>query len=186
MATIADLANALFLPLLLFFIPFLILKLGGKSLPKSLQYLFVNKSDYSPFSGLPATIAYAFILVIAMLALTALESAVLFQLGLLDLDKVSELIKRQTSIVLIVAMFVSPIAEEVFFRGLLQRRFGMLFSAAAFGISHALYNSVAEIVGAFTLGLLLSFYVAKRKSIAAPILAHMFYNLLSIASLTWQ
>lgn len=179
-----DALRALALPLFFLFFPFLILKLKGYPFSKSLSYLFVVKSDFSGLKGFLRTSVNSFLLLIVMLAITAIESIILFKLGLMDLEKVQTIIMRQSAYVLFIAVIISPIAEEVFFRGLLQRRFGMLASTFAFGLSHALYGSVAELIGALTMGLLLSFYVQRKRSLAAPIFAHMAYNLISVLSMT--
>ncbi|MFH1751054.1 MAG: type II CAAX endopeptidase family protein [Candidatus Micrarchaeota archaeon] len=186
MANAQEALQALAIPLFLLFFPFVYLKLKKFKFPRVLEYLFINGRDFSPPLGFGRTLANSFILLIGMLALTAVESLILAQLGLLDLDKVGVVIRRQSSFVLMVAVLLSPVAEEVFFRGFLQRTFGPLISAAAFGLSHALYGSVSELVGAFTLGLLLSFYVRERKSIAAPIFGHMLYNVLAVLSFSYS
>src|SRR3989344_1382780 len=184
MSTVTELIDTLALPLFFLLLPFIYLRLKGMRLQKALQYLYVNKADFAGWKGKLSTASNAFALLVAMLALTTLETVILDSFGLLDLDKVSGLLLRQPPFVLLIAVMLSPIAEEIFYRGLLQRRLGVFLSAFLFGASHALYGSGAEILGALTLGLLLSLYVARKKSIAAPIFAYMLYNEVAVLSLT--
>ncbi len=84
---------------------------------------------------------------------------------------------------LIFAVFIAPINEEIFFRGLLVPRIGILPSAIIFSILHASYNSTfgIEIIAAFIFGLLAGYVFKKTKSLYPSILAHMLVNALALA-----
>ena len=75
----------------------------------------------------------------------------------------------------------APVTEELFFRGLLTSRFGILVSSAVFGLMHFAYGSMVEVVGAFLIGIVLAATFKQSKSITPCILAHMAYNALAIA-----
>lgn len=81
--------------------------------------------------------------------------------------------------------FITPIAEELVFRGLIYKRFretfpmirAIIWSAMIFGLYHG--NLVQALYG-LILGLLLAYIYEKYGSIKAPILAHIVLNLTSV------
>ncbi len=83
---------------------------------------------------------------------------------------------------LIFAVIIAPINEEIFFRGLLVPRIGILPSAILFGILHASYNSTfgVEVIAAFIFGLLAGYIFKKTKSLYPSILAHMLVNAVAL------
>lgn len=111
--------------------------------------------------------------------------------GILD-DAIARL--DPTALVLAVVL-VAPIAEEIFFRGLVLNawlreygaRFGIIGSAALFGAIHAdtssgeaLLTSVVRVVPIFGLGLALAFVYRRTGSLLAAIGMHVGFNALSI------
>lgn len=81
---------------------------------------------------------------------------------------------------ILAAVFFAPISEELFFRGFLAKKYGMLLSALAFSISHILYGSLFELLGAFLVGLVFAWYFIKENNLAVCIFAHSFYNISSL------
>lgn len=85
----------------------------------------------------------------------------------------------------ITVVILAPIWEELFFRGILLRRFGLRFttpvaivlSSMIFGLAHIGGNSM---INAFLLGCFLSFAYLKTKSIVVPIVLHVISNFLSV------
>ncbi len=77
---------------------------------------------------------------------------------------------------------VGPIDEEVFFRGFLVPRLGILISALLFGILHAGYDSSfgIEIIAAFIFGLLAGYVFKRTKSLYPSIIAHVLVNSLTL------
>jgi membrane protease YdiL (CAAX protease family) len=93
---------------------------------------------------------------------------------------------------LVFTFLIAPIDEEILFRGFLVPRLGGIFksawagiivSAIIFAILHLSYLSVSEFAAAFLFGLLAGYAFYKTKSLYPSILAHMFVNFLTIASL---
>ncbi len=82
--------------------------------------------------------------------------------------------------VLLLAVVLAPFSEELFFRGLLSSRFGVVLSAIAFAVVHVAYGSVTEIAGVFFIGLILALIFKKSGSILPCIAIHMVYNTMSI------
>lgn len=71
---------------------------------------------------------------------------------------------------------VRVIGEEIFFRGFLVPRFGIFWPALLFGLAHAMYGSMVQIMGAFLLGLILGKAFEVNKGIIPNIIAHLAYN----------
>ncbi len=82
----------------------------------------------------------------------------------------------------VVGGIISPVAEEIFFRGMLYgyfRRWGMwaalLFSTTAFVLAHAIFHRIPlpQIVG----GILFALAYEKEKNLMVPITIHILGNL---------
>ncbi len=118
------------------------------------------------------------VLFVGMLVVSVLVDFVLTFLGINDIAIAH---RRLTALkgmpfLLFYVFAVRIPAEEVFFRGLLVKKFNVLLPALVFGLMHASYGSIAEIIGAFALGLLLSEAFLVNKTIYPNILAHCLYN----------
>jgi membrane protease YdiL (CAAX protease family) len=89
----------------------------------------------------------------------------------------------QLLLLLVVGGMIAPIAEEVFFRGILMQRWarrwgtltGVLASSALFALLHQ------EWLGRFAAGVLLSALYLRTRRLWAPIVAHALTNVLVIA-----
>lgn len=89
-----------------------------------------------------------------------------------------------------------PIAEELYFRGLLYRWFqlrmrlwpAVLISSLIFGLAH--YDSLAVMISSFILGVVNAIAMERTRSIWVPIIMHMVTNgtavLLMYAVLFWE
>lgn len=74
----------------------------------------------------------------------------------------------------------SSVGEEVFFRGFLQPRIGLVAQAAVFSLAHLGYVNLLENVVTFALGLLFGLMRSRTGSVWAPIGAHFLFNLLML------
>jgi hypothetical protein len=123
-------------------------------------------------------IAFAIGFLVLMLAVSMCVEMVFYGLGMgPDVNKVSESIKGidvgETVVILTMAAFV----EEIFFRGYLQRKTGLIITAFIFAYFHIIYGSFSEVVGTFALGIVLGLEYKKTKNLFAPVLSHQLYNL---------
>ncbi len=121
-----------------------------------------------------------------LLASSIVVSFVLSLLWLNDLAIVEKSIEGMVinfPLFIAYALVVRVFAEEVFFRGFLVKRIGILWSSLAFGLMHALYGSVAEVIGAFLLGLVLAWWFQKNNSLLQNYMGHFLYNSFIIAIL---
>lgn len=122
---------------------------------------------------------------------------VAFALSFFSLNDL-ELVGRQIEKIPLWMMFyfltVRVFTEEVFFRAFLIRFSNKIFkisekvaafgSSLIFGLAHYSYGSKAEVIGAFVLGLVLSFDYLKSRSIIRNFLAHFLYNVMIFILLT--
>ena len=91
---------------------------------------------------------------------------------------------------LLVTGILTSVTEELCFRGFVYRvllkRFDMkkavVLSAAIFALVHPHYlnDSVASSLAVFAIGTLAAVLVNKTRSLAAPLILHMSYNMVSI------
>ncbi|MHB1830111.1 MAG: CPBP family intramembrane glutamic endopeptidase [Candidatus Micrarchaeaceae archaeon] len=82
----------------------------------------------------------------------------------------------------IYSAIIEPINEELFFRGFLVPRMGILASSLIFGFAHYTYYSTfgIEVIAAFTFGTLAGYVFKKTKSIYPGIIAHILVNSLAV------
>lgn len=89
---------------------------------------------------------------------------------------------------LVFAAVVAPINEEIFFRGFLVPRVGIVLAALLFAIPHLSYNSThfvfwflqVEAIAAFIFGLLAGYVFKGTESLYPTIVAHILFNSLSL------
>lgn len=80
---------------------------------------------------------------------------------------------------------LTPVAEELVFRGLMYRRMredtgfvaAMVYTAVVFGVFH---GNVVQMLYGFIMGLMLAYVYEKYGSVAAPIMAHITVNIVSV------
>ncbi|MDE1855957.1 MAG: CPBP family intramembrane metalloprotease [Candidatus Micrarchaeota archaeon] len=84
----------------------------------------------------------------------------------------------------IFSAIIAPINEEIFFRGFLVPRIGIVLSAAVFAILHASYGSTfgVEIIAAFIFGIVAGYVVKRTKSLYPSIIAHILINAIAVLS----
>ncbi|MBI5229322.1 CPBP family intramembrane metalloprotease [Candidatus Micrarchaeota archaeon] len=182
-------AEQAFVPIIILLLPFFLLlvveKKRFKEIPKN---LYIRRPDI--ISGLKLFLLIFFILVV--------ESLFLYLVGFLDTEKVSKVIAKQSMLFILLAIFASPIGEELLFRGYLQpkaeKSLKCVFStlplgsaaisitlvSVLFALLHYGYGSVSEIVGAFTFSVISGLWLNKEKNVVPCIMAHALFNSLAI------
>lgn len=98
-----------------------------------------------------------------------------------DQSAVVDIVQQLPLYILIMAVLFAPISEEIFFRAFLVSKIGVLGSSVVFALLHISYGSVIELIGAFSIGLILALIYKHSKSIVPPIAIHMGYNLIAIS-----
>ena len=116
--------------------------------------------------------------------------------GIDDAGKVSQTILDAPIWLAAFSFLFAPISEEIFFRSFLYGRlrklagkilpgkaalaFAALATTALFAVAHYSYGSVAQILGAFTIGLIFMGVFILTDSLAAVIAAHAVFNFISV------
>ncbi len=117
-----------------------------------------------------------------LFALLIALSAIIRIIGIEDdSSNVMDIIQGLPWYIPALAIVIAPITEELFFRGLLVPKIGVLGSALFFGLSHAAYGSIVEVLGAFLIAILFGLIFKYSKSLTPCILVHFGYNLLAIS-----
>jgi membrane protease YdiL (CAAX protease family) len=168
-----EFANSLLTTLALIFAPFALLALeGAKNFRKALS---LDKARVTRTPLLAATMLAQLFFVMAAV------SVALYALGWLDSWKVTEIIKAQDAVTLLLAVTLAPFAEELFFRGYLQKKTGVVLASVVFAALHFGYGSVSEISGALLASLVLGYGLRKHGDLWACIAAHAGYNAVTLA-----
>ena len=83
---------------------------------------------------------------------------------------------------LLFVVLIGPVNEELFFRGFLVKRIGIIPSALLFAILHAGYGSTfgIDIIAAFIFGLIAGYIFKKTDSIYPTLIAHSLVNLIAV------
>ena len=116
------------------------------------------------------------------LVVSVVLASVLGAIGIEDSALVQQSIFGMPLLVLLWAVSITPIAEEMFFRGLVLQKFGMVPSSILFALMHVFYGSIVEVGGAFCIAIVFCYLARKRKNIVAPIIAHIAFNVFSIVA----
>ncbi len=98
-----------------------------------------------------------------------------------DTHKVTEIIQKQSFGDLIIMCYLAGVVEEIFFRGFLQNKIGLIPSTILFTYLHMGYGSIVEIIGVFIISIILGLiYKISGKRIYPVILIHFFFDLISV------
>lgn len=119
-------------------------------------------------------------LIFTMFVASVIIGSMLYDAGLNDLSKVDLIIGQFGLYSLLYLTIIRATAEEIFFRGFLVKRVGVIASTVFFAVLHVGYGSVAEVVGALYLGFILAYVFSKNKSIIPNIFAHVLFNIFSV------
>ena len=195
-------AAAIYTPLC-FLLTALLLAPGQAGLLSGLDYLGLAPER----DKLPSLLVWSAVALACCCALTLYLSGVLYALGLLDTEPVQAKILSLPLPALIASFTLAPLGEEALFRGFIFRKlagphyrskeggswfsrhfpipgmpwlFGALVSSLIFALLHFAYGSIAEVIVAFSIGMLFCFFTYRTRSLIPAVIAHAGYNFLSI------
>jgi len=166
-----------FLDFLLISIPILFAIKGKKKISDAIGLGRISLKDF---------LKYAVLSFIGLIAAAFFFGIAIDFLGANDTAKVSDQMAGFLAIspLFVVYLFTVKIfAEEVFFRAFLVQKTNVLFSSVLFGLMHFGYGSIAEMIGAFFLGLILAITYSKSKSILPLIASHICYNMVVLLAI---
>lgn len=131
------------------------------------------------------TIKKAIFLFSLLLFLVSAISVFFSLIGLNDTstvsEKILELLKMPWLVFYLLTIRIT--SEEVFFRGFLVPKIGVIGSAILFGLAHIGYGSIVEVIASTVVGCCLSYYYKHSKTLPPIILAHGAYNFAVISFL---
>ncbi|MGB9732635.1 MAG: lysostaphin resistance A-like protein [Candidatus Micrarchaeales archaeon] len=175
--TAAEVLTTSFFSLLLPSLAFAYLARSGKSFSESLADLGIIQK-----LGLLSIIGIAIILFLLVLIL---ELSITIASEAFNVKISTNACNAITGMPLWFILFVTlvgPFNEELFFRGFMVKRLGIVLSAAFFAVLHAGYGSSfgIDIIAAFIFGLVAGYIFKKTNSIYPTLFAHILVNLIAV------
>jgi membrane protease YdiL (CAAX protease family) len=120
-----------------------------------------------------------------MVVASITANVLLYFSGIYDQARIVEVVSALPLYLIIFSVTIAPISEELFFRAFLTPRLGIFPSSILFALIHAAYGSIAELTGAFFLGLVLATAYSRLKDPLPCIIAHALFNALSVSIMFW-
>ena len=149
-----------------------------KTIEKTLKELFLK-----PLPKPIPTVLTALKIFAIFFCILILENILLSTLGFNEADKVRDVISKQGTLALLLAVSLAPIGEELLFRGYLQKRVGIILSGLVFAAFHLGYGSFSEVLAAFSFSIIAGLEFKKTKNIYACILSHALFNTLAVIAI---
>lgn len=104
------------------------------------------------------------------------------RVGIVEENPVADALLANMTLPLAIVLSLSAgVGEEILFRGILQRWVGVWGQAVLFGLSHAGYGTVLQLVIPGALGLLFGLLVKRGASLWLVIAAHVTFNFVQFA-----
>jgi membrane protease YdiL (CAAX protease family) len=129
-----------------------------------------------------SNVLLGFLILAILLTLEVIVAVASYATGVHISSNVAAIFGSAPAWFLVFSAIIAPINEEVFFRGFLVPRVGILASAAIFGLAHFTYNSTfgIEVIAAFVFGLISGYVYKKTNSLYPSIIAHILLNSISL------
>lgn len=122
-------------------------------------------------------------LIVLGLVLFALEQLGLFSEDPSVLVEELERVVRENPHFVLILPLVAGVTEEIFFRGLLQRRIGLVASSLLFGLVHVGYGTWVQVVAPVVLGFFFGLLYRWTRSLWTAISAHFCFDFIQFALL---
>ena len=101
-------------------------------------------------------------------------------------DEIFPLLREATVIDIVVLAAIAGFSEELFFRGMLQPRMGLVASSLLFGLLHGPdYKLWPFALWAAAVGMGFGLVYRETENMAIPMLVHAFYDGLALAYIRW-
>ncbi len=152
----------------------------------SLYFLWPQRKALIKGCGsIPKRLGYGVAIFLLMLFASLAVNIILHFAGLSDQEQIVTVVSGLPIYLLILAFTLGPLSEELLFRAFLVPRIGVLASTLLFTFTHVAYGSIAELAGAFALGIVLALAYSRLKDPLPCIVAHVLFNLLSVMLIIW-
>lgn len=160
----------------------LVNKLSLKEIRSRIQLRFKDLDMAIPWAVFAVIVGFAIIFVVGIIM-------TYFKYNLQEASNIPdmELIFSLPSILVLIT--VQPVCEEIFYRGFLLDKISSLTSekiaivstGILFGIAHLTYANIYPAILTAILGMIFAYAVTKTKNLTTGIIAHITYNVISIA-----
>lgn len=133
--------------------------------------------------GMGRALAWGIAMAVGFILVLALLAAVLQPLipeEALENEQALQIARSLTWLGALGLAIGSSVGEEVFFRGFLQQRIGILATSVIFAIAHVNYGSVSEVVVVFALSLAMGAIFRMTGNLWAPVAAHFSFNFIQL------
>ena len=124
--------------------------------------------------GFGSALAVLIVIAIASVAIEGLE------VDVPENERALEIARSVTVLGAIGIAIGAAVSEEVFFRGFLQPRVGLLGQAVLFSLAHLTYLNVLQVVVTFVLALIFGAIYRWTGNLLAPMAGHFLFNLLML------
>jgi len=81
---------------------------------------------------------------------------------------------------ILIVSVLPAFSEEIFFRGYLQEKIGLIPTAILFGFAHISYQNIVQVIAAMMFGIVLGLLLIRTKNLYSTISAHFSFNLLQL------
>lgn len=156
--------------------------------------LFIRRNPKECIERLKLTNTSAKFILIGIIAIplflaftTAFEYAVFYFYpeSMTDIEKIMELLLGNMTLLLaLTASIGAGVSEEILFRGAIQPRFGILFTAFLFAVVHIQYSSLLAITELLIVGILLG-YLKRATNTTTCIITHTGYDFVVFLSFVY-
>lgn len=100
-------------------------------------------------------------------------------------DQADAILKSVTPALAAALALSAGVGEEIFFRGLLQKRLGVWGQALLFGLFHLSYGTPLQVIVPGLLGLLYGFLIQRGAPLWTTIAAHFVFDYVQLSSPFW-
>jgi len=161
-------------------------------------YLFVNKYSMKEMLShlrlrlerIDSAFLWGVVAAVFMIFIVFMIGMILYygaNVGEENLSNVEDLAGNLSIVSMFFVIIFQSISEEIFFRGFLLEKIGLIagdvmaifVTAVLFGLAHISYGKVYPVVMPVVMGVLLGFVVVKTKNLYSAITAHMIFNFAS-------
>lgn len=166
-----------------FFVPFTLITISVYLYNGSTLEQFLNKIGFVRTERMPYMIGKSIFWLLMVVVVIGLGTVALTTLGIDDRKAVIEKVRGFSVPLIVVGASLSPVAEELLFRGVLLNKCGVLVSSLLFAISHITYGSINMVVNASLAGIVLCKARETEKTLLIPIIVHAAFNIMSIIAI---
>lgn len=123
------------------------------------------------------SLVYALLLTIVIEIVIVLLAFV----GIADVENITQTVVSLPSYILILAITLAPISEEIMFRGFLRLKLGIVMASLVFLPFHSAYGSIVQYVGVFVVSIAFCLIYDRHDNLNVVILTHIIYNTIALA-----